>query len=1251
MAFQNHFAHDEDFANFCVRLMNAVFNCTSFQKYAKRGESQDGIDIIDMAHGSPFRAGQCKLHEPHKTCPPKEIREEVEKAAGSDFDLDEFYILTSGRKTRHADNAVLEINKTKSYGQSFTTFVWSWEEIQTKLDELDPIAHDHVVSAGKNGSLASFKAIAQRIQLESVTNSEQSGNVQLQARFTQVETHIKNSDRDLARYELEQIELVPEASQNAGDRYLLHRLNAKYLMMIGKFDEAAQRFFKAFNERPELDQARINRALALELVGRSEDAWKQASELLREGIRTEPLPSIAYRCAPRPHSEEVKCWYEEQIETSEELNLVLADEARQEGRLEDSIRYSEKAIQLNENSARGFVLRGIGNHGFAFQGEPRFKSVRLAKAESNYEHVISLEQNPLPDGLIADVYRNLGNVRFLLGRPNPEVAFEHAIAKAEEKFPYVEQYLSFLCTTCDFAKAKSVIAEFGIDEYDLNQRLLKLVVERNTREEGCTTDFAGKMIALYSEGDFQRRDECLGFVVQWCIDESKPDKGIRLLQETADTLHPFQLHCCLAWLHHVSKDETKARETAVKAKELLADDSPFNYVAMLARVFVFLDEDQQALPLLKQASDCTRLTDETRELLDCAQRLQQHDVLLDVCRTLRANNSDTDATRSMELQILFGYVPKEAEELVEQLLEEHPEERGLYAWLCHIKTRLHGVYDQLQLSKLPTADQVTVFESQRVLAPLLASSRYTDAVRYAYEVLRYNQDDEIAHGRYLWTFMQFARQSDLKLDPSVAGPECVVVYSESGGELKTILIEKDLYEKRFDGEVAEDNELAKLLQGKKAGDTFSVSVESLQPREIKIDAIVSKFVYRYQRVLAEFQLNFPHANTIQMMKVLDGEELNLSPIKKSLEQRREHCESVISTFREHPLPISALAAWLGIGFYDAHGVLASMPDIGIRTGFNSNPENGHVFKRKQTLDPQQHIVLDPSAVVVIEKLELWDSLCSYHPVVTRSLHDQFAGELERLEENKSEGTLLLNDQGDVRFQEFPAEELEERTRVAAQLVSNIEQHCDVLDSLSAASVDQRLRQCFDQAGAFSVLESIAVAASDSKFLLWSDEAFIQATACTDFSQESISVQQVLENLRQSGALSYQRRDQAVARLMGWNYNPVYWNADTAFASALLSKWDPTAWPFTSILAQFEKNHWALRAKTKTALELFIKIYRSSAGDISETTLLLAVMNAIGTRKAAEWIRADAYEACMPHQDLLDSIRVSMDVWADQWIGR
>lgn len=159
MKFQSHFAHEEDFANFCVRLMNAVFNCTSFQKYAKRGESQEGIDVIDMAHGSPFRAGQCKLHKPHKTCPLKEIREEVKKAASSDFDLDEFYILTSGRKTRHADNAVLEINRTKSYGQSFTKFVWSWEEIQTKLDELEPIACDHVVSAGKNGSLASFEAI------------------------------------------------------------------------------------------------------------------------------------------------------------------------------------------------------------------------------------------------------------------------------------------------------------------------------------------------------------------------------------------------------------------------------------------------------------------------------------------------------------------------------------------------------------------------------------------------------------------------------------------------------------------------------------------------------------------------------------------------------------------------------------------------------------------------------------------------------------------------------------------------------------------------------------------------------------------------------------------------------------------------------------------------------------------------------------------------------------------------------------
>ncbi|MBB3204904.1 tetratricopeptide (TPR) repeat protein [Rhodopirellula rubra] len=1255
MTFLNQFAHDEEFADFCVRLLKAVFKCESFEKYAKRGESQDGIDIIDMAHGDkangvPFRAAQCKLHEQGKTCPPAEIRAEVKKAAGSDFEMDEFYILTNAKKTRYTDNAVLKINRDLEHGQSFKTFVWTWQEIETRLRELDAVARDRVQNAGKDESVEGFRVVMKEMMPSFAENLVQSGNQVLQAKFVQVEKHLKTQNRVLAKYELEQIDDLPAASQTASDRYLVHRLNAKYLMQIGQFDEAARRFLKAYNEQPQLDQARINRSLALELLGEKDKAWKQASELLRAGIRTEPLPTIAYRTAPRPHTDEVKSWYEDQLDTSEELNLTLADEARVDGRPEDSIRYAEKAIEIDEESARGFVLRGFAYHNLALNSDPERTAERLALAERDYLHVLSMTGDPLPDGLMADVHRNLGNTQFLLGRSNPEKAFEDAIAKADEKSPYVEQYLSYLCSRREFETANRVLRQHGIDEASLDQRFIRLVVQRNDQTTEHSTDFIEAMEKLYGEGEFRRRDECLGFIVQWSIDDSKVEQGIERLQRMQPNLDPFEFGCCMAWLQHVGGDDEKALQHATETKRLLKPESPPNYVALLARLFMDLDDDVQALPLLKQAADCTRLTIETRALLDCAQRLQQHDVMLETCRLLRVNQADTDATRSMELQILFGYVPNEAAELVRELIDKHPDDRGLYAWLCHIETRLHGRYEELDEARLPKPDGLNVHEAQRVLAPLMALERYSAVVRFAYEVLRHNQGDEIAHGGYMWLFMEFASKSDLDLDVSDVRSDCAVTFRESDGEKKTVVIEKNLTHKRFDGDIDGESEFAQAISGKSVGETVIISPDAVQPREITIQAIASKFVYRYQTVLAEFQLNFPYTNTIQMMHALDGDELNLSPIKKSLEQRREHCESVFATFRNQPLPVATLASWLGIGFYDAHGVLCSKPEIGIRTGFQADPSQANGFVAKPLQDGQC-LLLDPSAVVIIEKLDLWKSLSKFPLVVTRSVSDYFASEVEDLEASRSEGTLTLTESGKVAFQDIPEGEKEERLYVARTLLKNIETNCTVVDSMSVASVDPALREVYDRGGAFPILDCIAVAASDPKYLLWSDEAFVQATAHFDFKEPSTGIQHVLAQLRTNGTITHSRLDESVAKLMGWNYNPIAWNADVAFAAARLSNWEPANWPFTSVIEQFRKSHWTLSAKCHTALGLFVKIYRSNASEIRQTPLLLAVMDAIGVENAADIIRENAPEACFPDEELLRSIIVSLHVWKRNWLGK
>jgi Tfp pilus assembly protein PilF len=901
-------ANQDDFADFCVRLLRKIFANESFQRYGKSGDKQDGVDVFDPTHSIPHRAAQCKCHEFDKYCPPLEIKAEAEKASLWEFELDEFYILTTGKKSRFADDAILKLNRDRDYKQRFSTILWAWEDIERKLAELDPIARDYVINASSNGSLASIYAVlAQLLPTIADKTAFVSPNDQLQKKLELVEQHIKNNDRRLSKYELDQIEQMSSAIQTAKDRYLVHRLNAKYLMLIGEYEHAARRFLKAFDEQPDLDQAKINRAVAYELLGQKAEAWNQAEQLLSQGIRTEPLPAIAYRIAPKPHSAKTIRYYQDQLKTSEDLNLVIADEAREDRRFENSIAACDQALAISASSSRARLLRAFAYHSIAVQGDRNLRRERLEIAENDYQAARDNITDRLHDHLLPDLYCNLANVQYLLDRPEHAVSFQEAIRVAKDKYRYVERYLGYLCARTDFETAERILKQYGIDDSQKNQRFLRLVVEKNRSPATESNRFIQAMLDLYQEGEFDRRDECLGLVVQWSIDSGRTSEAIAHLNAIKESVDPFEFHCCMAWLQHIEKDDTEARKSASSAKSLLVPESPQNYVYLLGRLFVDLDDDEAALPVLEQAADWSRLTPETRSLLDCAQRLQKHDVMLDVCRMLRNNKNDTKQSRSLELQVLYAYVPEQAKVLIDELVKQHPDDRQLYAWLCHIETRLHGQFDAIDVSKLPSASETSVYDSQRVIGPLLSTARYGEAIRYAYDNLRSNQGDEVAHGRYMWIVMQYAEKSDIPLFADEVLPEFVVQFRERGGELQSVVITDDLIGSRFDGEISPNRELGKELMHKKVGDDVTLSPQSLQPRVVKIEAVLSKYVYRYQQVLQNFQVNFPHANTIQMLKVMEGDEVDVSLFKRSLEERRKHIDTVLDLFRQNPLPVSALA--------------------------------------------------------------------------------------------------------------------------------------------------------------------------------------------------------------------------------------------------------------------------------------------------------------------------------------------------------
>ena len=70
---------DVVFEELCLELLKRHWSRPGLERFAKKGESQYGVDIFDTLGESPQYAAQCKLKEQGKSLEPAEIRAEVER--------------------------------------------------------------------------------------------------------------------------------------------------------------------------------------------------------------------------------------------------------------------------------------------------------------------------------------------------------------------------------------------------------------------------------------------------------------------------------------------------------------------------------------------------------------------------------------------------------------------------------------------------------------------------------------------------------------------------------------------------------------------------------------------------------------------------------------------------------------------------------------------------------------------------------------------------------------------------------------------------------------------------------------------------------------------------------------------------------------------------------------------------------------------------------------------------------------------
>jgi hypothetical protein len=346
-------ANEADFERLSLRLLKAYWSCPTLELLGRRGERQDGIDILDTSGDEPLKAAQCKLYDPNKTLPPSEIEAEINAAKGFPFPLGIYGLLTTARVSVQAQKTIIAINRKHRKQGLFRVQLFTWDQIDELLEEFTSVRDQlyKTLSAetaeqimGGITEIRSFIAVT-AIQIDSTTKGTTDT---LHLQIDEARAQIQDNQPQIARFLLQRLRTHSWDKMNPRHRFrVLSNLGAAY-MQERDFALASQFFIDAGRYQPDDVQAAENVALAHCLSLPREKAFEEVGRIKQKFPASAKITAFWISHAPI-------AWPKEQVEAgldptqvgSPEILTALAERSLIDCQFEDCELY--RVAQLNNS--------------------------------------------------------------------------------------------------------------------------------------------------------------------------------------------------------------------------------------------------------------------------------------------------------------------------------------------------------------------------------------------------------------------------------------------------------------------------------------------------------------------------------------------------------------------------------------------------------------------------------------------------------------------------------------------------------------------------------------------------------------------------------------------------------------------------------------------------------------------------------------------------------------------------------------
>ena len=683
-------------------------------------------------------------------------------------------------------------------------------------------------------------------------------------------------------------------------------------------------------------------------------------------------------------------------------------------------------------------------------------------------------------------------------------------------------------------------------------------------------------LAMQAAGDREAfyRWDAISIALDGLLEQKQVSEANDFLERIRETLPAIAVDACAVRIELTRGDREAAAKRAATALTGVANEKNTKVVALVAEAIALLDDHVNALPLWERIADETRCLPDVWRLVSTAKRAGRFDVVRQVCRKWREAGAVDSRLLHDELEILVRFAPQEALALLEQEVMRRPDDRLLRLRLSCLAIQLDRrdlVVRDPQAYPLP--DQVGAHNGVVVAWLFREIEAHDAALRYSYSLLRHNQDDPDAHG-VLAAVVLSGGAKDLLDPPEEADVGSAVCFSEDGAEQQQWRVIEDEPEgPRFPDDLPPEHGLAVRLKGLHPGDNFIISGDEIDGRKATVRALVSKYVYRANRCMSEWQIHFPDQPGFEMFHMSMDTDRNipdLTPIIRRTHKRQRNLQELFKLYAEQPLSIHSLAKAAGSHFADTMHHLATSGENAIRC-CDSNPSE---FENAVTVaTAASAIVIDLSAILTLFFLELDERLADWPSplVISSATLRKLRTFRDSRQEHPSGWILPANTDIGIRFVERSEEDNRREYERLVLLVEHITaaaecRDCGGLADLPPEERDNAINYC-GQHGAECVL--LARTAGHG---LWTDDFGVAAFGQHAFSIRRTWTQAVLARLTSEGFLSAEEYWKASAKLVGFSYNSTRFDAATVQAAAELAGWRSRVWPLKQTLQAFAKPH-------------------------------------------------------------------------------